>query len=547
MSQIDLFGNEIKDTKQKDVFLEMKTKDIIDKIKFIETHRKIKNLSEIKNLNTSKVVSIRRKLAEIFGKLGTKDDLVYLENWLTLENDSKCLLIVESSIDKIKRRLSAPLEVTNRIYTVSEALEYLKRTINEKEFSIQGEISDSKLFGQITYFALKDKQDTRIECRILFNLINRLNFPMNEGIEVLVKGKFALSKHGKVYFDISYIQLTGEGELLRNLKILEKKLEVEGLFDISRKRELKKIPKCILLIASNNSAAIKDFLKVLNNRRTGITIYHLNIKTQGVGAEYEIVNQLSLVNELVKKFEIETVIITRGGGSKDDLFVFNSEKVVRLIHSLLVPSIVAIGHEQDFCLAEKVADMRASTPSNAAELVSVSNSEISNYALGLYSSVLNFSFTKKKDYQFYTNNLCFNLQNIIAKNILNYRNLILESERKVFVYFRFLQSTLNQNYSGVYYKIYNLFLETKSTSKSYLHPLWNTVNNNFSYLQNQFSNLDLKIKLLNPKNILKMGYSIVWSENEIAINSKDMLLENKKFKIEFSDGIVDISEKFNKK
>ena len=127
--------------------------------------------------------------------------------------------------------------------------------------------------------------------------------------------------------EVSAIQLTGQGELLRNLKLLEQKLAQEGLFDPARKRPIPKVPQKILLVASPHSAAVTDFVKVLASRRTGIEIFLLPIKTQGLGAEAVILEQLAKVNDLCEQLAIDTVVITRGGGSQDDLFVFNSEAV----------------------------------------------------------------------------------------------------------------------------------------------------------------------------------------------------------------------------
>jgi exodeoxyribonuclease VII large subunit len=363
-----------------DTFLGVNTKakELMDQVNFVATHRQSEYLAELIMLQAHKSVAIRRKVAGVIAFLATKNSVPDLQQWLISESDKSTWLILDNTIEKLSHRLSesGQLENSAHVLTVTEAIKAIKLRISEKVFTIEGELAEVKVFNTMYYFGIKDKADNAISCQCFSGKIASFGFPVNEGWSVRISGKFKINNYSKLVFDVEKMWLTGEGEILRKLLELEKKLETEGLFDPARKRVLNNIPARILLLASPNSAAIDDFNKVLGQRRNGVTIYYLPIKTQGVGAEFEILSRLEIANHFCEKYDIQTIILTRGGGSKEDLMIFNSEKIVRAIYALNRPSIVAIGHERDNCLSEKVADLRASTPSNAAELCSLPESEI---------------------------------------------------------------------------------------------------------------------------------------------------------------------------
>ena len=272
---------------------ESKAKELTPQIDWIVTQRKIQYLDSLILLRNHKSIQVRRKTATALGLLGDSQLVQNLKEWQVHESDRQTWLILESSIDRILRRKDGVVEtITARIYSVAEAINQIKRQISEKTYTIEGEISEPKLNRQMYYFGLKDSSEIRLDCMAFVGRIVKMGFPLNEGLTVRIVGKFKLSKTSRIYVDVENIELTGEGELLRNLKMLEEKLQREGLFDQTRKRPIPKIPENILLLASPNSAAIDDFGKVLNQRIGGKTIYLLPIKTQGVGAEYEILESL---------------------------------------------------------------------------------------------------------------------------------------------------------------------------------------------------------------------------------------------------------------
>ena len=439
-------------------------------------------------------------------------------------------------------------------------MQQIKSTVSQKEFVIEGELTDIKAIGAMYYFGLKDNEQTRIDCQIYSGKVASFGFPLNDGWAVRASGKFKIDKFGKLRFEVTNMELTGEGQLLRNLQLLEQKLESEGFFDESRKRPIDKIPTNVLLIASPNSAALGDFQKVLKERRQNITIYYLPIKTQGVGAEYEILSKLELANHFCPLLSIQTIVLTRGGGSKDDLMIFNSEKIVRAIHGLIRPSIVAIGHERDDCLAEKVADKRASTPSNAAELISLSNLEIQSELNGIHNFCQVYWTQRKTEYQHFsdavlttcyqlTNNeiqkqrlICQQIDSFITRIISGIRascQSILEDIkfqiRTQIQEQNYLINNFTQNQNQLIIQVNNLQYEMQSIWQICFNNQQFEVNNQLQQLQLQFNTL----QLFEPNNILKMGYTIVLQNNQIIQQSTDYQV-NQPTQIQFHDKIIKV-------
>jgi exodeoxyribonuclease VII large subunit len=407
---------------------------------------------------------------------------------------------------------------------------------------------------------LKDNQDSRLDCMAFVGKIVKSGFPLNEGLSVRAIGKFRLGNNSKIYFEIDKIELTGEGQLLRNLKLLEEKLQSEGLFDPVRKRKIRKLPENILLLASSSSAALKDFTKVLNERIGGVNIYLLPIKTQGVGAEYELLDKLQIANDLSTKYKIDTVVITRGGGSKDDLFVFNSEKVVRAIHALNRPSIVAIGHERDFSLAELAADLRASTPSNAAELVSLSRSQILAEIRGSENFFKSYFYQKKESYIRTSNQLFQLITYRIQSFIQTAKTTSKRTDSLVSSLVFSLKSETRQLWSKINFTLKNRVFaarqqlpKIKVLAASYifesekkqnlnqklLEQIRTLVKVNFAQTKSQFEVLYQKLLLEHPKLILQKGYALIRQKGRV-VETKKTFKADQKTEIEFWDGKIEL-------
>ena len=259
---------------------------------------------------------------------------------------------------------SVPLE--EPIIGVSEFVALLNQTFDYAfpSVTITGELANLRVSkNKWVYFDLKD-EGASVK---FFATIYQLPGPLEDGMLVNVRGTPKL--HNLYGFSVTAqsIQPTGEGAIKRAQELLQVKLQAEGLFDVARKRQLPYPPHRIGLVTSGQSAAYADFIKVLGARWGGIDIHFVDVQVQGEPAILQITRAIEHINAMANPPEV--IIIIRGGGSSDDLAAFSTEQVTRAVAASRVPTMVAIGHEVDISLAELAADVRASTPSNAAELL----------------------------------------------------------------------------------------------------------------------------------------------------------------------------------
>ena len=230
--------------------------------------------------------------------------------------------------------------------------------------TIEGEMSNVRVSrGKWVYFDIKDELAS-VKC---FGTVYMLPGPLEDGMMVRIVASPRMHPLYNFSLNIQSIKPIGEGSLKRASDLLFKKLTKEGLFEEARKRLIPYAPETIGLVASKESAAYADFIKILNARWCGVQVSHTDVQVQGEPAVADIVNAISVINQMPSPPEV--IVITRGGGSVDDLSAFSTEQVVRAIATSRIPTLVAIGHEVDISLAELTADKRASTPSNAAELL----------------------------------------------------------------------------------------------------------------------------------------------------------------------------------
>jgi exodeoxyribonuclease VII large subunit len=545
-------------TNQDNEFLSvnLKAKELMDQINWVITQRKVEYLPDLIALNKHKSVAVKRRIATGLGIIGKQEDAEIIQTWLDTESDRETWLILQASKDSLLRKNSDNTSELEKL-TVAEAVSLVKKILGDKTYIIEGELTEIKPINNMFAFAVKDKE-ARLNCWMLATVSERKNIPMNEGLTVKLKGKFKLSKDSRLYFNVESLDLTGEGELLRNLKMLEIKLREEGLFDETRKRKIPILPEKILLLASSNGAAIHDFVKVLGERRKGLEIYHLPIKTQGIGAELNLLNALALSNNLSENFKIDTIVITRGGGSNDDLAVFNSERVVRAIYALNKPSIVAIGHEKDFTLSEYAADLRASTPSNAAELVSLSNEDVIGKSKFSYQEIYNLVQSKIINYQEVNFRLTDNILNIIRSNINQSKFELRSFDTTIQTLISEVKSLNISLYSSIFSLIQNqltsfriqsvniqellgssisLVRNYRQESKFYYENILNMVTleiQNLSYKSNLIAS---EIQQFDVKKVLEKGFTLVLQNGKVVETKK--ALKTGSITIQFQDGVVD--------
>src|SRR5213082_499330 len=262
---------------------------------------------------------------------------------------------------------------STKVFTVGELTRQI-RGLLETRFGavwVQGEISNYKLHPSgHQYFTLKD-QRAQIACVIWRDAIAPTRQPLIDGTQVQVYGTVTVFEaRGQYQLSVQILQPRGVGLLQAKFEALKRKLEAEGLFAPERKRLLPKFPRRIGIVTSPSGAAIRDILNVLSRRAPWLQILINPVRVQGTGAAQEIavaIRELALPN---KGFaSVDLIVVTRGGGSIDDLWEFNEEIVARAIFHSAVPIVSAVGHEIDFTICDFVADLRAPTPSAAAELI----------------------------------------------------------------------------------------------------------------------------------------------------------------------------------
>jgi exodeoxyribonuclease VII large subunit len=261
--------------------------------------------------------------------------------------------------------------------TVSQLTAQIKFSLGEL-FSgclVQGEISDcTRSASGHTYFSLKDS-GAKLSAILWSSTASRMKFRLEEGLEVVCRGNIDVyAPRGNYQLIVDRIEPLGQGSLQLAFKQLHQRLAAEGLFDARHKKPLPFLPRTIGVVTSPDGAAIRDFLQVLNRRFPNVEVLVIPVRVQGRGAEREIAEGIRRVNRL--RMPPEVLVVCRGGGSAEDLWCFNEEVVCRAIFASKIPVVSAVGHEVDVTLSDLVADVRALTPSEAAERIVPKKSDL---------------------------------------------------------------------------------------------------------------------------------------------------------------------------
>lgn len=250
-------------------------------------------------------------------------------------------------------------KVADFVAVTNQMLEYTYPSV-----MVEGEV-DSFTVNQkkFVFFTLKDSEAS-VNC---FMMLFALSTPIENGMKVIVKARPKLTQWGKFSLTIDSIRPSGEGSIKRSFDLLKAKLEKEGLFASDRKRSLPYWPKRVAIVSSVESAGYADFMKIASEKVGGVafSVYHTQV--QGGEAPAQIIKAITSANEAVEPADV--LVLIRGGGSADDLAAFSDEKVVRAIAGSRIPTLVGVGHEVDITLADMAADVRAATPSNAADML----------------------------------------------------------------------------------------------------------------------------------------------------------------------------------
>ena len=264
------------------------------------------------------------------------------------------------------------------IFTISELTGYLKALLDRDEVlqqvTVRGEVSNfTRHRSGHLYFSLKD-QASQLSCVCFRNIAQTLDFAPEEGIQVVAAGNVSIyERAGRYQLVVRYMRPDGAGELAARLEALKARLEAEGLFEQARKRPLPRFPHGIGICTSPTGAAVQDMLRIIARRYPRARIVLFPTVVQGEGAAPSIVQSLQAA---ARCEGLDVIIVGRGGGSLEDLWAFNEEIVARAIFACPLPVISAVGHETDFTISDYVADARAATPSEAAELVVPDQAEL---------------------------------------------------------------------------------------------------------------------------------------------------------------------------
>lgn len=417
--------------------------------------------------------------------------------------------------------------MNNNYITVTEVNKYIKEVINDdlllKKVYLKGEISNFKAHSRgHFYFTLKD-ENSRINA-VMFSFNNRnMKFTPYDGMKVLVTGKIDVYEASGAYqIYVEEMLEDGIGALYVAFEQLKEKLAKEGLFDKSKKKKIRRIPKRIGIVTSPTGAAIKDILTTIKRRYPVCETILFPALVQGDNAAGDIANKIKLANTLKDKLELDTLIVGRGGGSLEDLWPFNEEVVARAIYDSDIPVISAVGHEIDITISDYVADLRAPTPTAAAELAVPDINTIITY--------LDTAITRS--YNALNNIISVNykkLDNIKNSYILSKPLSMYEiKEQKLDNLIDNLNKAITKTIDSVKVKLFTI-------KNSYI---LNNPDMLYKYSGQKLEHIISKLEVLNPLNTLNRGYAIVKKDNKVLSSIKN-INEGENITISLKDGNIE--------
>lgn len=390
---------------------------------------------------------------------------------------------------------------STEIFTVTGLNTYVKDYLEQNQslhgVYVQGEISNYKKYPSgHHYFSLKDNSST-VRCVMYSFNAQRLRFLPDNGMKVTVLGSVSLyPRDGAFQLYATDIIQEGVGQLQLAFEKLKKQLSSEGLFDVSHKKNIPAFPSKIGVVTSGSGAAVRDIVKILRSRWPLSAVFIVPVKVQGVGSAEEIASAIDFLNH---DGSCDLIITGRGGGSIEDLWAFNEEIVAKAIYRSSIPVISAVGHEPDVTISDYVADVRASTPSNAAELAVRNMSDI-RQSLSKMSDKLDYLLDKK------LTSARGKLQQLAARECLSAPENRIQRERQQLDY--------------------------------YSDKLRNAVQVKLDFARKRLAVREASLLVLNPLNTLNRGYSLVL-KNGTVIRSKQLLLSGDEVSLILADGNVD--------
>ena len=412
---------------------------------------------------------------------------------------------------------------TSKILTVSELTRSIRGTLETKFGAVwvQGEISNYKLHPSgHQYFTLKDAR-AQIACVIFRNTMPPLRQPLADGAQVQVYGQVSVFEaRGQYQLSVQILQPRGLGLLQAKFEALKRKLEAEGLFAAEHKRALPKFPRRIGIVTSPSGAAIRDILNVLKRRAPWLQILINPVRVQGTGAAQEIavaIRELATPNETWKPLDL--IVIARGGGSMEDLWEFNEEIVARAMAAAEIPIVSAVGHEIDFTISDFVADLRAPTPSAAAELIVPDIVDLRRRMDGCARTVGRELMKRIRDAQQQIDHGRETLRRCLAHKIDNYRRSLVHIARA-------LQSRSPERELVMRR---NRFIDLH---RRFVVSPPRVIEN----AKQRFARIEGILRVLGPDATLRRGYSITTNEGGKIIRTVATIRPRMKIRTRVSDG-----------
>lgn len=390
-----------------------------------------------------------------------------------------------------------------KIFSVNEITKYIKQLFDcdakVNNVFIQGEISNFKRhYSGHCYFTLKDNQAT-IRAVMFKSRAQTLKFDPKDGMKVIAGGQVTVfERDGQYQLYVQQLLPEGIGELSLAFAQLKEKLEAEGLFADVHKQELPVLPKAVGIVTSATGAVLRDIITVSKRRHPGVALILYPVLVQGTEAPQQIVHAIEVFNQLGN---VDVLIVGRGGGSLEDLWAFNDERVVRAIAASKIPIVSAVGHQTDYTLADFAADRRAATPSQAAEIVVPDVSELNKYVMHLKNNLENQIRSMLKNNR-------MRVEQAASQRVLQYPHEILRSR----------QQTLD-NYAERLHKAMQQLVTLK---------------------QHQFQIITEKMTMLNPLAVLSRGYSIVRDHNGQVIKNGNDTEPGAQLEIILSKGMINV-------
>ena len=412
--------------------------------------------------------------------------------------------------------------MNDKYLTVSSITRYLKARFdsddNLRTVFLKGEISNLKYHttGHI-YFSIKD-ENSKINAIMFSSNAKKLLFKPQDGSKILVTGRISVYEAtGSYQIYVDEMLEDGIGNLYIAFEKLKLKLANEGLFDEKHKKPIPKIPERVGVVTAKTGAAIKDILSTIKRRFPICEVILFPSLVQGELASDDIVDKI----KQAENYDLDVLIVGRGGGSIEDLWPFNEEKVARAIYECKIPVISAVGHEIDFTIADYVADLRAPTPTGAAEMAVPNLNDLINHLNNL-SIRLNEAINKKINYQ--------RLILDSLKNSYSLKNPLIMFEnkkQKLDILIDKLNKSLLNKYENSKHKLDILKNKYVLTNPQYL----------YKDKKQKLLNLIDKLELINPLGVLKRGYSLVYDDNKL-IKSVDDINKGENISIKLIDGKI---------